>query len=202
MCPDTQQQSQMHTQCPDVRPSFATDPEDAKVSVIVEFEEFALMDGADAELALDGGDERGTLEECSGECLQRACERSFAARELVVESDDCDVFFAGTLLGLDETGGAVETDDQTAGDFGVKGSAVAGLFNPLVLSAQGFEALFCRGSYLSMRLTHATTSWLEGLEGLSRLMTPELMYDLRSRFKGVQPTGMGVKCPVRTKSLS
>ncbi len=44
-----------------------------------------------------------------------------------------------------------------------------------------------------MRFTHATTSWLEGLEGLSRLMTPELMKDLRSRLSGVHPTGIGVK---------
>lgn len=51
-----------------------------------------------------------------------------------------------------------------------------------------------------MRLTQATTSWLEGFEGLSRLMTPELMYDLRSRFSGEEPLGIGVKWPVRTST--
>ena len=50
-----------------------------------------------------------------------------------------------------------------------------------------------RRPYLSMRFTHATTSWLDGLEGLSRFITPELMYDLRSRLRGVQPLGIGVK---------
>ena len=49
-------------------------------------------------------------------------------------------------------------------------------------------------------LTHDTTSWLDGLEGLSRLITPELMYDFRSRLSGVLPFGMGVKCPVRTST--
>lgn len=53
-----------------------------------------------------------------------------------------------------------------------------------------------------MRLTQATTSWEDGLEGLSRLMTPELMYDLRSRFRGEHPLGMGVKCPVRTRTAA
>lgn len=53
----------------------------------------------------------------------------------------------------------------------------------------------------NIRFTHATTSWLEGLEGLSRLMTPEEMYDFKSRFKGVQPHGMGVKCPVLTRTI-
>jgi hypothetical protein len=54
--------------------------------------------------------------------------------------------------------------------------------------------------YLSMRFTHATTSWLDGFDGLSRLITPEEMYDLISRFNGVHPTGMGVKCAVRTRT--
>jgi hypothetical protein len=54
-----------------------------------------------------------------------------------------------------------------------------------------------------MRFTHATTSWLDGFDGLSRLMTPELMYDLMSRVSGLEPaSGMGVKWPVRTRSLS
>jgi hypothetical protein len=57
-------------------------------------------------------------------------------------------------------------------------------------------------AYLSMRLTHDTTSWLDGFEGLSRLMTPELMYDLMSRDKGVHPVGMGVKCGVRTRTAN
>jgi len=47
-------------------------------------------------------------------------------------------------------------------------------------------------AHLSMRFTHDTTSWLDGLDGLSRLMTPELIYDLRSRDNGVHPCGMGV----------
>jgi hypothetical protein len=44
-----------------------------------------------------------------------------------------------------------------------------------------------------MRFTQATTSWLDGFEGLSRLITPEEMYCLRSRLRGVQPQGIGVK---------
>src|SRR5438874_4893787 len=45
----------------------------------------------------------------------------------------------------------------------------------------------------SIRLTHATTSWLEGFEGLSRLISPDEIYDFRSRARGAQPEGMGVK---------
>lgn len=99
------------------------------MSFVVEFVELAFVDGTDTELTLDGGDERRTLEECTGECFESASELSFAAGELVVEADNADVFFTSTLLGLDETSSAVETDDQTASDFGVESTTVASLFN-------------------------------------------------------------------------
>lgn len=53
-----------------------------------------------------------------------------------------------------------------------------------------------------IRLTQATTSCEDGLEGLSRLMTPEEIYDFKSRFSGLQPTGIGVKWDVRTRTVA
>ena len=53
-----------------------------------------------------------------------------------------------------------------------------------------------------MRLTQATTSCEEGLEGLSRFMTPDEMYCLISREYGVLPQGIGVKWPVRMSTRS
>jgi hypothetical protein len=53
-----------------------------------------------------------------------------------------------------------------------------------------------------MRRSQATTSCEDGFEGLSRLITPDLMYDCRSRLRGEQPDGMGVKWLERTSSLS
>ena len=43
-----------------------------------------------------------------------------------MEAEDSDVFFAGALLGFYEAGGAVDADDEAAGDFGVEGAGVAG----------------------------------------------------------------------------
>ena len=43
-----------------------------------------------------------------------------------------------------------------------------------------------------MRRIHATTSWEEGLAGLSRLMTPYLRNSAMGRFSGVCPFGIGV----------
>jgi hypothetical protein len=39
-------------------------------------------------------------------------------------------------------------------------------------------------------------------EGLSRLMTPLEMYDLMSRLRGLHPAGIGVKWPVRTRTVT
>lgn len=41
-------------------------------------------------------------------------------------------------------------------------------------------------------LTHETTSWELGLDGLSKLMTPYLRYSLSGLLRGVDPAGMGV----------
>ena len=44
----------------------------------------------------------------------------------------------------------------------------------------------------SIRRIHATTSWDDGLAGLSRLHTPYFRYSDRGLLSGVCPLGMGV----------
>ena len=124
----TQQQAHMHTERPDIRASLAADPEDTQVALIVELDDLALVDAADAQLALDGGNEGRALEQSAGEGLESASELGLAALDLVVQADDADVLLSGTLLGLDEASGAVDADDEAAGDLGIEGTAVAGLF--------------------------------------------------------------------------
>lgn len=171
---NTEQQSQMHTQSSDVCTSLTAHPEHAQLPFIIELVELALMDRSDTQLTLDGGNQGRSLEQGSSKGLKGARKLRLTAWNLVMKSDNTDVFFSGTLLRLDETGSAVDTDNETASDFGVEGSAVAGLLNPITQSvhAQGNRS---NGIYLKILLIHATTSWLEGFEGLSRLMTPELM---------------------------
>ena len=107
------------------------------MSIVVEFEQLALVDGADAQLALDGRDEGRPLEERAGQGFQRSRELSLTAGQLVVEADPADVFFAGALLRFHEAGGAVEADDEAAGDFGIERPAVTGLFDSALCSLYG-----------------------------------------------------------------
>ena len=88
-------------------------------SVVVEFNELALVDGPDTELTLDGGDQRGPLEEGTGQGFEGTRKLGLAAGDLVMEADNSNIFLSGTLLGLDETSGAVNTDNQAAGDLGI-----------------------------------------------------------------------------------
>lgn len=201
VCAHAEQQTQMHAQRPNVRTCLARDPEHAQMPVIVELVQFAFVDSADAQLALDGRDERRALEQSAREGFQGARELRLSARQGVVEADYAHIFLAGALLGLHETGSAIDAHYETAGDFRIEGSAMASFLDPgraLLERARWWGLL----SYRNIRLIHDTTSWLDGFEGLSRLITPELMYCWRGRFKGVHPAGMGVKCPVLTSTVT
>jgi hypothetical protein len=121
---DTQQETKVDTECTDVGTSLARNPEDTELSLIVELVEVALVDGSDTELSLDGRDERRTLEESTSEGLKGAGELLLATGELVVKSDDTDVLLTGTLLGLDQAGGAVNADNQTSSDLGIESTGV------------------------------------------------------------------------------
>lgn len=118
----------MYTKGSDVRASLAADPKDTEVAVIVEFDELRLVDGSDTKLTLDGRNQGRSLEEGAGEELEDASKLCLAARNLVVESHNRNVLLSGTLLGLNESRGSVDANDQTSCDFGVESTAVAGLF--------------------------------------------------------------------------
>lgn len=132
---NTEQKTQVDAESTDVGTSLAADPEDTELPLIVELVELALVDGTDTELALDGRDERGTLEESTGEGLEGARELGLAAGQLVVQTDDADVLLTSTLLRLDETGSAVDTDNQAASDLGIEGARVTGLLDAVGLLA-------------------------------------------------------------------
>lgn len=142
---DAEEQAQVDAEGSDVGSGLARHPKDAEVAIVVELDQAALVDGSDTELALDGGDERGALEEGARELLESLGKGGLAALDLVMETDDADVLLAGTLLGLDESGGAVNADNwsllgltaekgreertQAASDLGIESTRVARLLN-------------------------------------------------------------------------
>jgi hypothetical protein len=81
------------------------------VAVVVELDQLALVDRADTQLALDGGNKGRALEQGAGEGLESLGKGGLAAGDGVVEADDGNVLLTSTLLGLDEAGGAVDADN-------------------------------------------------------------------------------------------
>jgi len=132
---NTKQKTQVNAQSTDIGTRLAADPENTKLPLIVKLVELALVDSTNTQLALDGGDKRGTLEERTSKGLEGARELSLAAGQLVVEANDADVLLTSTLLGLNETGRAVDADDQASSDLGIEGSRVTGLLNTAFLLA-------------------------------------------------------------------
>ena len=132
VCSDSQKKTEVDTEGTDVGSGLAGNPEDTEVALVVELVKLGLVNGTDTELTLDCGNERWTLEESTGECLKGTGELSLATWELVVETDDANVLLSGTLLGLNETSGAVDTDDQAAGNLWIEGSRVSSLLNSMI----------------------------------------------------------------------
>ena len=123
----TQQQTQMHTQRSNVRARLAIDGKDGEMAVVVKLDQLCFINRSDAQLPLDGRDQRRSLEEGARERFQRALEVSLGA-DLVVQAQDANVLLAGALLRFDEASGSVDADGQAAGDFGVERAGVACLF--------------------------------------------------------------------------
>lgn len=123
---DTHQVAKMLAQHTDVRASLAADPERSELPLAIEFENLAVVDGADAELALDGGDEGRTLEDGGGAEVEGAGKLGFHAADIAVEANYADVLLACALLRLHEPSRAVDADDQAARHLRVESATMAG----------------------------------------------------------------------------
>ena len=125
---NTEQQPKVHTERPDVGAGLTGEPEGAEVALLVVLDHLALVDRADAQLTLDGRDERGPLEQGAREGLKGTGHLGGATLHSAVEAGNTHVLLAGALLGLDEPRGAVDADNEVPGDLGIQGSAVPCLF--------------------------------------------------------------------------
>jgi hypothetical protein len=98
------------------------------MTVVVKLEQLGLMNRTDTELTLNGRDQRGALEESTGQSLEGLGELLLGL-DGVVEAEDADVLLTGSLLGLDQTGGTVNADNQASSDLGIKSSTVTSLLD-------------------------------------------------------------------------
>ena len=133
---NTEEETKVDAEGSDIGTGLAGNPEDTEMTVIVELDELRLVNGTDTKLALDGRDQRRSLEESTGEGLEGGSEGSLTAGDAVVEADNANVLLTSTLLGLDKSGGTVDADNQAAGDLGIEGTGVTSLLN----TVEGFQS--------------------------------------------------------------
>jgi len=129
VCAHSNQIAEMLAKSSNIGTRLAADPEHSKLSLTIELNEPAIVDGADTELSFDCRDKRRALEDGCGAQLKGTRKLRFAAWDFVVEANNGNVFLARTLLRLDQPRGAIDAHDQTACDFGIKSAAVARLLN-------------------------------------------------------------------------
>jgi hypothetical protein len=159
---DTKQKTQVNAKSSNISSSLTADPEHGKVSIIVELVELAFVDRSDTKLTLDSRDQRRPLEERTGQGLKSSLELSLTTGNLVMKTNDADVFLSGTLLGLDQAGSTVNADDQATGDLRVKSSTVTSLLRParksIVLASSSEYDPRKITIYLKILFIQATTS--------------------------------------------
>jgi hypothetical protein len=110
MATHTQQQPQVNAERPDIGSSLTRDPKHSQIPLLIKLEQLGFVHGTNAELALHSRDQRRTLEEGTGQGLERSGECAGVWKG-VVESKDGNVFFACALLRFDETRCPIDADD-------------------------------------------------------------------------------------------
>lgn len=129
MTAHTQQKTQMYTQRSNVGASFAGNPEDSQLPIIVELQQLALVNRPDTQLSLDGRDEWWSLEQRTGQRLERTRKLRLTTRKLVMKSQNTHVFLSSTLLTLYKSRRAVNADNETSRDLGIESSRVTSPFD-------------------------------------------------------------------------
>jgi len=118
----------MNTEGSDVSSSFTGNPEDAHVTLFVVLNELGLVDSSDSELLLDSRDERRSLEAGTLKSVNSLLELLDLV-DALMELDNGDVLFTSRLLGLNESSGVVDADDEASSNLRVQSSGVTSLLN-------------------------------------------------------------------------
>jgi len=126
VCADTEDETQMHTERTDVGTGLARAGEGREGLLLIVVKQSVLVDRTDTQLTLDGRNDGRALEQSTLQVLEGRDDLGLASG-LVVETNHSHVLLTSGLLGLDQTGGAVDADQQTAGDLGIEGTRVTSL---------------------------------------------------------------------------
>jgi len=123
-----EQQTQMNTQRSHIEAGLDAYPENGHLFLLIELDKLTIIDSTNTQISLDSGNDRRSLKDCAREGLESLLHTSHVV-DGRVEAHDADVLFAGALLRLGETRGAVYAHDERARHFRVECARVTGLLH-------------------------------------------------------------------------
>jgi len=164
--------TEMDTEGTDVGSGLTRDPQNTEVSLFIVLNELELVDLSDSQFLLDSGNQRGSLETGSGELVESTL-NFVNFIDGGMELEDTHVLFTGGLLGLDESGGVLNADNEASSDLGIESSTVTGLLD--------FEDLLDPSNDLMGR----------GVGGLVKVNDTVMLELLNGSLGGGESTGEG-----------
>ena len=126
MSSNVQVVTEMDALSSDVSTSFAGNVEDSHVLLGVEIKKFGPVDGSDSQSLGNSGDERGSLEDGTFELTESSLELGLGLND-AMELEDSNVLFSSGLLGLNESSGSIQADDEASSNLRVESTGVSGL---------------------------------------------------------------------------
>jgi hypothetical protein len=123
-----QEKAKVNTECSDIGTGFTAYPEDAQMPLGVIFVKLALVDRSHTKPSLNGGDQRRALEESTGKAFNGG-RKKVGVGDIVVQTNNSNVFLTGALLGLDQTSRSINANNKATSNSRIKSARVASLLD-------------------------------------------------------------------------
>jgi hypothetical protein len=120
--------TEMDTKSTDIGSSFAGNPEDTEISLFIVLNEFQFVNFSNSQFLLDSRNQRRSLETGSGKLVEGTL-NFINFIDGSMELKDTHVLFTGGLLGLDESSGVFNADNEASSDLRIESSTVSGLLD-------------------------------------------------------------------------
>lgn len=118
--------TEVNTLSSDISSGFARNVEDSHVLLSVEIEKFGPVDSSNSQSLGDSGDKRGSLEDGTLQLGESSLELGLSF-DGSVKLEDSNVLFSSRLLGLHESSGSIQADDEASSNLRVESSRMSSL---------------------------------------------------------------------------
>jgi hypothetical protein len=123
-----QEKAKVNTKGSDIGAGFTANPEDPQMPLRVIFVQLAFIDRSHTKPSLHGRDQRRALEESTSKAFDGGREK-VGVGDIVVQTNNSNVFLTGALLGLDQTSRSINANNKATSNSRIKSARVASLLD-------------------------------------------------------------------------